>query len=1328
MGRNLTEGRELGSQQQFALSPGQERLWVLEQLHPSNPVHNVALALQLPLAFDVALLERAWDEVVEQHEILRTQFQIIDGMPVEVSAASTKIPVRHVEVQNLAESERAARFSSLVEQEMAMPFDLTHGFPVRATLFRRSEGEHVFLLVTHRIVCDEISLRILLSEICSRYQVRSNSARPREAGPQYRRLVSRKDKAPELSYWLQQLAAAPSTLDLPTDRPRPPVQTFRGSRQQMRIDPLLEERLRDLAQKQGARVWVVLLAAFDVLLSRYARQEDLVVGLRVSGRHRPELERVVGPLENMLALRTNLSGDPSFADLLARVRELVEGAFDHQEVPFETLIRELHLERDMSRHPLFQVMFTMPEAIEFDLGLGAKLLEPKNATEPFDLAIEFVPQENELTVTFSYNTDVFDDSTIARMIRHFRILLDSVAQNPHLKISRIPLLEESERHQLLVDWNNTSVPYPRDVPLHKLIEAQVEKTPDSVAVVYGSESLTYRQVNGRSNQLAGWLRKNGVGPDVLVAVCAERSIELVIALLATLKSGGAYVPLDPEYPKDRLEMILRDAAPPVVLTQAYLLDRLPAESGSIFCLERDWPSLQSESTENPSANVGGKHLAYAIYTSGSTGKPKGVLNVHEGIVNRLLWMQDMYQLSGQDRVLQKTPFSFDVSVWEFFWPLLTGATLVVARPGGHRDCAYLVNLIAQQGITTLHFVPSMLGIFLESAGLERCRSLRQVFVSGEALPFELQQRFFGRLQAELHNLYGPTEASVDVTYWACRPHRQPTIVPIGRPIANTEIYILDANLEPVPIGVPGELHIGGIGLARGYLNRPALTEEKFIPNPFRNEPCARLYKTGDLARFHPDGNIEYLGRIDLQVKLRGFRIELGEIEAVLGECAGVLQAVVVLREDNPGDKSLVAYVMAEPGKTLEIEDLQREIKQKLPEYMLPSRFVFVERFPMTTSGKVDRKALPSPPVTRGAAITWVAPRNLLESRLASLFARILGLPSVGVRDNFFDLGGHSLLAGRLLAQLNQEMGTQIPLSALFQCATVESLASLLAEPSEVRPEPVVVEIQHGDTARLPFFAIVPPGEQSLGYAMLARHMGRDQMVYKIQGQAPITGGKRPYSEQEMRALTDEYTAAMRGVQPRGPYCLGGLCDGAHIAEQIVLSLESQGEEIGLFAIFDTWVLQHSQRRWLWKAYYYSQRVRALKQLSLSQQLASYRHVVKNKVQHLVGTKLARTDWQQAYWPEDFSPPRFRAPVVLFKRPRQPFYYIDDPEMGWGARSQSGVEIHVVDFRHMEILREPHVRTFGEKLAERMARIEHESGVANFAPGVSRLTAAMQPAE
>ncbi len=1295
----------------------QERFWVLEQLHLGSAVQNIALGLRWTGRFDPGALQSAMDELIQRHEMLRTEFHVFDGSARQVVSSSAKVVIGSNDLRGMPDADREREFRRSAGEERKKSFDLSQAPLLRATLFHMSDAEQILLAVTHRIVCDESSLRILLSELYSAYAVlqespgQTHTSKP-DGGFAPLDVVSPAD----ISFWLKHLAGAPAGLELPTDHARPAVQQFRGSCDEMTLQAQLVTRLRELGDSHKATLFTTLLAGFSVFLSRYARQEDLVIGTLVSGRDRAELTNAVGPIENMLGLRFDVPGfdlsgfgrssSPSFADFVARVRRSTEECFEHKNVPFESVVRELRLPRDMSRHPVFQVMFTAKEEYAA-LAPGTSLLEVENSAEQLDLRVEFMEQNGEVKLRFHYDADLFDAANIRRMMGNFNVLLQSVAADPTLPISRIPLLTGAERQQLLVDWNDTSRAYPTEVPLHRLIEEQVEKTPESIALIYESEQLTYRQLNDRANRLAHYLRENGVGPDVLVGICAERSLEIVIALLASLKAGGAYVPLDPEYPKDRLVAMLRNANPAVVLTQRHLLDRLPDKTKNVFCLDRDWPSLASKSSKNPNIAVEGKSLAYAIYTSGSTGEPKGVPNIHEAIVNRLLWMQDTYQLTAKDRVLQKTPFSFDVSVWEFFWPLLAGATLVVARPGGHRDPAYLVNLIAAQDITTLHFVPSMLRIFLESAGLERCCSIRQIFASGEALAFELQQRFFKRMKAELHNLYGPTEAAVDVTYWRCRPDTEGAIVPIGRPIANTQIYILDPNLQPVPVGVQGELHIGGIGLARGYLNRPDLTAEKFIPDPFSGAPNARLYKTGDLARFLADGNIEYLARIDNQVKLRGFRIELGEIEAVLGQCAGVLQAVVIVREDNRGDKRLVAYLMAAPGGKLVMDALRRELKNKLPDYMVPSQIVVLKEFPMTTSGKVDRRALPAPQDDGRTTTARVAPRNEMESHLAQIFASVLGLPSVGVTDNFFDLGGHSLTAARLLAQINEITGRQIPLSAMFRGATVESLARIISEHKDAN-DPVVMEIQHGDGSGLPFFAIVPAGEESIGYAILARHMGPQQHVYKVQGHSPVAGD-HPYTPEQLQSLAGEYVAAMRAVQPEGPYCVGGLCGGVHIGERVVVELEAQGQEVALFVSIDTWVMQHSMRLWLGRVHYFEQRLREVKNWSFREQLRHYKGAAGNLMRRLTGKAPARTEWQEAYWPGNFVTTQFRAPVILFKRPKQPYYYVKDPLMGWGARTTSGVEVHEINFDHLYLLREPHVRVLGEKLAACIQRASVRNG-------------------
>ncbi|HEY9659326.1 MAG TPA: amino acid adenylation domain-containing protein, partial [Allocoleopsis sp.] len=752
-------------------------------------------------------------------------------------------------------------------------------------------------------------------------------------------------------------------------------------------------------------------------------------------------------------LRTDVSGSPSFQELLQRVKQVTLEAYANQEVPFEQVVQQLQPERKPGHQSLFRVMLEYlnvdSSPVASSLNLELDFQDIHNGTAKFDLLFQLAEVSEGISGWLEYSTELFDNSTIQRLIEHFQTLLEGIIANPAQPIAHLPLLTAAEQDQL-TQWNQTFVEYPNDICLHHLIEAQIERTPDAIAVVFENEQLTYRALNQQANHLAAHLQMLGVGPDVLVGVCMERSLEMVVGLLAVLKAGGAYVPLDPGYPQERLAFMLQDTQVPVLLTQSELVKQLPQHSAHIICLDTEWQNPSQISDQPISCEVTPTNLAYVIYTSGSTGKPKGTMNTHQGICNRLLWMQDAYQLTEDDRVLQKTPFSFDVSVWEFFWPLMTGACLVVARPQGHKDSAYLVQLIAEQQITTLHFVPPMLQVFLQEPNLENCRCLKRVICSGEALPFELQEHFFTRLEAGLCNLYGPTEAAIDVTAWTCQRRSDHQIVPIGRPIANMQIHLLDAHLNPVPIGVPGELHIAGIGLARGYLNRPDLTAERFIPNPFVQnkgvETLSRseqLYRTGDLARYLPDGNIEYLGRIDHQVKVRGFRIELGEIEAVIQPYPEVRECVVVVREDIPGDKRLVAYLSTTAPEPFSIAELRQYLRQRLPEFMVPSAFVVLETLPLTANGKVDRKALPTPTFRPELGHTFVAPQTSMEQEVANLWSSVLNVKEIGIHDNFFCMGGNSLLAAQLIGYIRELFQIELPVRVLFEHPTVEGLAQML---------------------------------------------------------------------------------------------------------------------------------------------------------------------------------------------------------------------------------------------------------------------------------------------
>jgi amino acid adenylation domain-containing protein/non-ribosomal peptide synthase protein (TIGR01720 family) len=1037
------------------LSFSQQRLWFLDQWQPGSSFYNIPAALRLQGELDVAALRQAFDELLRRHEALRTSFGTTSEGPVQVIHPAAPMPLPLVDLGHLPETEREHEARRLATEEAQKPFDLTNGPVMRVSLLRLGEREHVLVVVMHHIVSDDASIEVLLREVVALYGA-FGRGEPSPLPPlpfQYadyaawqRSWLQGEELESRVGWWRDHLQGMPHALELPTDRPRPAHQGYRGAVRSHRLPRALSESLRTFHRREGVTPFMTLLAATQVLLHRYSGQEDFALGTPVAGREQHGLEGLIGFFINTLVLRARPGARLTFRELLAQVKTSTLESFAHQEVPFEKLVEVLQPQRDLSRSPLFQVMIIYQQGLELTRAMpGVTLgpLEVESRTSRFDLSLSFTDGTEGLSVSFEYNTDLYDEGTVSAMAGHLQVLLEGIVARPEQRLAELPLLPPAERQKLLVEWNDTRAPLPADARLHGLVEAQVDRTPDAPAVSYEGRVLTYRQLDERANQLAHHLRTLGGGPEVPVAVCMERSLEMVVALLGILKAGGAYVPLDPSYPADRLAYMMADAAAPVLLTQEKLRPMLPATSSRVVCLDSGWEDISRAPTTRPRVAVAPQGAAYIIYTSGSTGRPKGALNTHEAICNRLEWMQSAYGLTSQDSVLQKTPFGFDVSVWEFFWPLLTGARLVMAVPGGHQDGAYLVRTLAAERITTLHFVPSMLQAFLEQPGLESCAHLQRIVCSGEALPAELAQRCLERLPARLYNLYGPTEAAVDVTHWTCERGDARRSVPIGRPIANLRLHVLDAHLRPVPAGVPGELYIGGIGLARGYFHRPDLTAERFVADPVGTEPGARLYKTGDLARYLPGGEIEYLGRTDFQVKLRGFRIELGEIEASLGQHPAVREVVVMAREDVPGDKRLVAYLSARPGHTLDTDALRAHLAKNLPEYMVPSAFVVLEALPLTPNGKADRKALPAPASLASENRAYAPPRTRTEELLCGLFARVLRVERVGLHDDFFALGGHSLLATRLVARLHESLGVELPLRELFEASTVARLAARL---------------------------------------------------------------------------------------------------------------------------------------------------------------------------------------------------------------------------------------------------------------------------------------------
>jgi amino acid adenylation domain-containing protein len=1043
------------------LSFAQARLWFLDQLEKGNPAYNIAFALRLQGALDVTLLEQSLNEMVRRHEILRTTFSMVDGQPVQVITSSLRLSLPVEDYQNLPEVEREFEVRRLMTQEARQPFDLTQVPLLRAKLLRLTQQEHIFILTLHHIIADEWSVEVFVREMAVLYKAflaGSSSPLP-ELSIQYkdftywqRQWLQGEVLDTQLSYWKQQLDGVPAILPLPTDYPRPAIQTYRGARQSLELPQTVADAIAALSRQEGVTLFMVLLAAFQTLLYRYTGQEDVCVGSPIANRNRDELKGLIGFFVNTLVLRSNLAGNPSFQELLQRVRRVALGAYAHQDLPFEQLVEALQPERDASYTPLFQIAFILRNALHLE-EIPSLTLSPLNVeseTAQFDLSLVVERTERGLIAAFEYNTDLFDAARIARMLGHFQHLLLGIVANPQAKLSDLPLLSEAEKHQLLVEWNDTQVDYPQDGCIHQLFEAQVEKTPDAIALIFENQRLTYRELNNRANRLAHYLQQLGVKPEVLVGMCMERSVEMVVGLLGILKAGGAYLPLDPTYPKERLAFMLEDAQVPILLTQARLLETLPPHQAQVLCLDTDGQMLAYDSQENPNSEVTTDNLAYVIYTSGSTGQPKGVQIVHSALLNFLSAMRQTLGLSEEDILLSVTTLSFDIAALELYLPLIVGARLVVVSREVAADGTQLLQQFASCGVTVMQATPATWRLLL-AAGWQSDRPLK-ILCGGEALDYSLANQLLERA-TELWNLYGPTETTIWSALHKVEPQKsaesQNGFVSIGRPLANTQFYTLDQYMQPVPVGVSGELHIGGVGLARGYLNRPELNAHKFISNPFNSNPASRLYKTGDLACYLPDGNIEFLGRIDHQVKLRGFRIELGEIEAVLVKHPMVREVVVLAREEGGGEKQLVGYIIPNGVSNLTTDELRSYLKGQLPDYMVPSIFVLLEALPLLPNGKVDRRALPAPEGVRPTlAAAYEAPRSEVERAIATVWREVLHLEKVGINDNFFDLGGHSLLIVQVNSKLREIFNSNLSVVELFQNPTIGALAQYITQNSE----------------------------------------------------------------------------------------------------------------------------------------------------------------------------------------------------------------------------------------------------------------------------------------
>ncbi|MFF2751299.1 amino acid adenylation domain-containing protein [Kitasatospora sp. NPDC058048] len=1160
----------------------QERMWLIERLSNGPAMYNVHEVFRLRGPLDVAALGHSLTELVRRHEVLRTAFPERDGRPVPSvePARPLDLPVTDLRAEPAEHRTRLAL--DLVHAEILRPFDLATAPLLRAALLRVDEDEHVLVVVVHHIAVDGWSMPLLWDDLSAMYRSRLEG-REHELPPlriQYadfahwqRARLSGERLQRQLDYWSAQLSGL-SPLDLPTDRPRGPVRAGRGERITFTVPEELAGRLRLLGRRHGATMFMTLLAAFQALLARYSGQSDVAVGTPVAGRTRPELDPLVGSFINTVVIRTDLAGDPSFAELLDRVRRTAADAYAHQDVPFERLVQELRPARGLDRNPLFQVMFaglSDPTASLRLPGTEVERIEVDNGTAKVDLSLVIADGPagtGGTTGTVAFDTDLFDRASVERLVGHYLRLLDAAAGDPDRPVSRLELLTEAEREALMVAANATDEPFPADLCVHELVEERARRTPDAVAVRCGAERLTYRELDRRANRLARHLRARGARPERLVGVCLPRSADLVVALLAVLKSGAAYLPLDPDLPAQRMSFMLADADVPLLLTQDSLADRLPSHGAATVRMDTEARLIAARPDDPLPPLATPANLAYSIYTSGSTGRPKAVLVPHEGVVNYLVVRGRQLDLGGDDVVASVASISFDVIVPQVLMPLAWGASVVIAPSEVAVDGPRLTEMMREFGVTTLMATPATWLLLLDG-GWQGGRF--QAICVGEALQPALARRLLDRVST-LWNGYGPTEASVgcvtrrvDAERDLARPGGS---VPIGRPLGNLRIHLLDPAGAPVPVGVPGEIHIGGVGVTRGYANRPGLTAERFVPDPF-GAAGGRLYRTGDLARYLPDGSLVFLGRTDEQVKIRGYRIELGEIEAALCAQPGVARAAVTVRGSGT-DAELAGYLVWQdrPG---DLGDLRRSLRETLPEFMVPTTLTALDRIPLTTNGKVDRGALPAP-ARHGHEAGALPPRDLPELLMTGIWERVLGTPRVGVRDDFFALGGHSLRAVELVEAIRREWGVTVPLNTVFRHPTVEGLCAELPDASRALRR-LVVPLAEGDRRRAPLILVHPQSGDVCSFLQLAGQL-TGRLAASPAGARPVHGLEAVgYNTDEPPLATVEeqaqrYLRELRSVLPDGPYLLAGWSFGGLVAFEMARLLEEQGNPPGFLGIID----------------------------------------------------------------------------------------------------------------------------------------------------------------
>ena len=1321
--------RPIERTENLPLSSAQTRLWFLEQLDAGNTAYSLPNSYQLNGNLNITALEQAITELVRRHEILRTNFQVVNNAPVQVIHPPQDIQIPIINLESLSADEQAIEVKFFRDKDANQPFDLASDSLLRLTLIRLDNQTHILLLNIHHIIFDGWSMVNLMQELSVLYDASKQklpSPLP-ELSLQYvdfaiweKQWLKSENFSAQLSYWRQKLAGMTPELALPIARSHH-SQNFQDCCYEFEINPNLNQPLLELSRNQGVTPFMLLFAAFATLLYRYSNQEDITIGFPIANRQQKEIQPLIGFFVNLLVLRVQLADNITFKDILTQVRHTILEAYEHQDTPFEKVVEALRPERNINHSPLFQVMFdwlhTNPSEWKLP-GLEVKSLAQARPMGRFDLSLTIHETDQGLKGMWSYNGAMFTTETISQITEHYQVLLGGIVADVEQPINFLPLLSVKEQ-QLLTTWNQTRIDYPHSKCIHQLWEEQVDKTPNKIAVQFQNQQITYGELNEKANCLAQYLQTAGVIPGTLVGICPERNIEMIIGILGILKAGGAYVPLDPQLPIERVAYILQDTQLPILLTQQKLLvkftDIFQTGEQKVICLDKDWDSIANHSHKNPIIPVSPKDLAYIIYTSGSTGKPKGVAIAHQSLVNFTSFAIKEYGINEQDRILQFASISFDTAAEEIYPCLTTGATLILRTEDLLKSSDKFWQCCQDWQLTVLD-LPTAYWHYL-TADLQpsdgRIPSrLRLVIIGGEEALADNLQRWFGSFQGMqnpplLLNTYGPTEATIVSTI--C-PLREDSLaedgkVPIGKPIDNIQVYVLDKYLQPCPIGIPGELHIAGVSLASCYLNRPDLTQEKFIPNPFSSAVGNnKLYKTGDLVRYRGDGNLEFIGRIDKQVKIRGFRIELGEIEAAIAQHPSIRMTAVTIQEERREDKRLIAYMTAD--ETFDSSSMGEFLRQKLPNYMIPTTWVKLDNLPLTANGKVDYRALPQPTNNIVENKGFVAPRNEIEQQLAEIWSEVLNVPVVGIKDNFFDLGGNSLLSFALMNRIQQKFGKNLQLTSIFQGATVENFAKILQQNTDSQSRSIVIKMQPLGT-KSPLFLIHPGGANLLAYKDLIDCMGIERPVYGIEAKGFEEGETAQNMVEEMAM---EYLEAIQEIQPQGPYLFMGWCFGGLVAFEMAKLLHKRNQKTCFLGLIDTYIrsgeepvsdidLLHALSFALFGVKLDKEK---LKQIEKNERVTYTFEQIKeanllprnfslDRMKRIFEVNNSHDRASINYFPQYYS-----GKISVIRASEDNSTTLNNPTLGWEMRAEQ-VDLHWVSGHHLSMFHYPYVKELAKKI-------------------------------